>query len=326
MENVKRGMKPKTIKKVLDLKFKDWMESIQDAGVRKLVAENSIITGGCIASMVAGDKVNDYDIYFTNKETVLAVAKYYADQSSTRATVVDFDHLKDYPTDGEISKEYAINHGMAGEGRVAIYCDGMKQVKDEDIEDPDITNALELDTVKEAVETLSPLGKYNLQFISPNAITLSHKVQVIIRFYGDAKDIHKNYDFVHCTNYWVSYNEKKQSELVMNLDAYKSIAAKQLIYVGSKYPLASILRTKKFLLRGWTCDAGQYLKMILQCGQLDLTDIAVLEDQLVGVDVAYFMMLISSIRNAKKAHEDDNTWSLTSEYLIPIIDKIFDNG
>jgi hypothetical protein len=90
--------------------------------------------------------------------------------------------------------------------------------------------------------------------------------------------------------------------------------------MGSKYPLCSIIRTRKFINRGWHINAGQYLKMCLQLNELDLNNIDVLEDQLIGVDSAYFMMLIDSIRN--KQLTDDN-FELNNSYIISIIDKIF---
>jgi hypothetical protein len=74
-----RRMKAKTIKAVISKKMKQWHESIGDDTVREFVKKNTIVTGGCIASMLLGENVNDFDLYFTNKETVLAVAKYYVE-------------------------------------------------------------------------------------------------------------------------------------------------------------------------------------------------------------------------------------------------------
>lgn len=70
-------MNRRGIKAVLERKHKEFVATIKDEKVRKLVNENSIITGGCIASLLLREKVNDFDYYFTNKETVMEVAKYY---------------------------------------------------------------------------------------------------------------------------------------------------------------------------------------------------------------------------------------------------------
>src|SRR3546814_2919414 len=72
-----RGMKAKTIKAILAKKFNSFASSIEDEVVRKLVEKNTIITGGCIASMLLGEKINDFDLYFTDHATTKAVAEYY---------------------------------------------------------------------------------------------------------------------------------------------------------------------------------------------------------------------------------------------------------
>src|SRR3546814_7386922 len=70
-------LKAKTIKAILAKKFNSFASSIEDEVVRKLVEKNTIITGGCIASMLLGEKINDFDLYFTDHATTKAVAEYY---------------------------------------------------------------------------------------------------------------------------------------------------------------------------------------------------------------------------------------------------------
>ena len=72
----KRGFKAKTISKILTGKFLSWTKSIDDEAVKKLVEQNTIITGGSIVSMLLGEQVNDFDCYFRTTETALAVADY----------------------------------------------------------------------------------------------------------------------------------------------------------------------------------------------------------------------------------------------------------
>jgi hypothetical protein len=50
---------------------------------------------------------------------------------------------------------------------------------------------------------------------------------------------------------------------------------------------------KKFIQRGWTVN-GRNPKMLFQVSELDLKNIEVLEEQLIGVDVAYFSLLITN--------------------------------
>jgi hypothetical protein len=92
--------------------------------------------------------------------------------------------------------------------------------------------------------------------------------------------------------------------------------SKELRYVGSKYPVCSVIRLRKFIARQWTINAGQILKMLMQINELDLTDIKVLQDQLTGVDSAYFCELIGKLK-------DKDPQKVNSAYLCEIIDRIF---
>ena len=95
---------------------------------------------------------------------------------------------------------------------------------------------------------------------------------------------------------------------------------KELFYIGSKYPICSLVRTRKFIKRGWQINAGQYVKISFQISKLDLENIYVLEDQLVGVDSIYFLNFINAL---KTKHIKNNDFVLTQDYLTTVIDKIF---
>lgn len=133
-----------------------------------------------------------------------------------------------------------------------------------------------------------------------------------MRFYGEPEEIHKNYDFIHCTNYWTSWD----GNLVLNQPALESLLAKELRYVGSKYPVCSLFRLRKFIQRQWTVNAGQILKIAMQISALDLTDIKVLEDQLTGVDVAFFIDLVDKLK-------EKDPEKVNSAYLVEIVDQLF---
>ena len=135
---------------------------------------------------------------------------------------------------------------------------------------------------------------------------------MIVRFYGEPDSIHENYDFVHCTNYWTSWDRK----LTLRPAAIEALLARELRYVGSKYPLCSLIRTRKFIQRGWAITAGQILKMAMQLNELDLTNVGVLEEQLTGVDTAYFEQIIKALRERDKEKVD-------TTYLVQLIDRLF---
>lgn len=365
-------MKTKTINAILCTKFDDFLASITDEAVRELVAKNTIITGGAIVSLLLGEKINDFDLYFRNKETVLAVARYYVAQFKKNPPKAFRDSKQEiavFVVDGSrefISGDHAAPRKAAAlgfgpdcqfydavdkelnDGRVRIvikssgvaspagsddyqYFETIANTADQaeqasayiEAHTPSHAEAVERADEVEAPADEEGGAKYALSFMSSNAISLTHRVQLVVRFYGEPDEIHKNYDFAHCTSFWTSWERK----LTLRPEAMEALLTKELRYIGSRYPLCSIIRTRKFLGRGWTINAGQYVKMGWQLAQLDLDDIRVLDDQLVGVDAAYFLQIVGMLRDAQAKrladNPDSNPNAVDGTYLMTLIDRLF---
>lgn len=296
-------MNRKAIKSIFRKKFNDWISTIDNESVKQLVEKNSIISGGAIVNLLLNEKPNDYDIYFTNKETVLAVANYYVSKFNEAHKNVCESNIID---ENERIRINIRKQGFLVDEKFNFDDDGDFSIDEKLIEDiADIVNSDKQEK-----------PKYRPVYLTDNAITLSDKMQLIIRFYGKPEEIHKNYDFIHCMNYWESSNDN----LFLNPEAIESILNKELKYSGSLYPIASIIRTRKFLKKGWKINAGQYLKMCLQLSKLDLNDINILREQLIGVDLGYFNILIKTLVEQK---EKNPTFTFDDNYVISIIDKIF---
>jgi hypothetical protein len=272
--------------------------------------------------MLLGEDVNDYDVYFTNKETTKRVAEYYVEQFIKNPPSTFKDNKdKTIPISVEEDEDGRIkivvkSQGVASEDGTTEY----QYFEGTDVGDPSsdefvehVTSVLRFNKMQYVKENKK---KYRPIFLSSNAITLSDDIQLIIRFYGSADEIHKNYDFVHCTNYW----ESKTDDLTLRPEALEALLTKELIYIGSRYPIASVIRTRKFIKRGFSCNAGQYLKMCWQISELNLYDIKVLEDQLIGVDTAYFSILIQAL---KAFQRKDPRFEYNYSYIVELIDKIF---
>lgn len=305
----RRGMKAKTIKAIIAKKVSAWIDSITDQELKVRVKANTIVTGGAIASMLLGEKVNDFDLYFRDAETVEKVANYYV--SLFRAKHGAGKEISVVKTDDQRVMIVVKSSGVAGEqpekpGHTSA-------VIATTIEDPGAIEDVYEETEQASLEAedKGKGPKYQPIFLSTNAITLTNKVQLILRFYGDPDEIHKNYDYMHCTNYWTS-----EGELVLRPQAMESLLSRELRYVGSKYPICSVIRLRKFLARGWVVNAGQIVKMAYQISKLDLDDLEVLRDQLTGVDVAYFMQVVDAL-------EKKDTAKVDGAYLIELIDKMF---
>ena len=303
MDNkVKRGFKKKTIEETIRNKVKGWLKSIDDIALRDEVKKHYIVTGGAITSMLLGDLPNDYDIYIDDADVAAKLASYYVsrlpsvDNEMTRTPIVEVPpernrvsiRVKSAGIAGEeidqSKYEYFEMYPNAGD-RIAQYLDGAMQKN---------------------------TGKYSVLAMTTNAITLTDQIQIVLRFVGPANEIHKNYDFVHTTNYFT-----ESEGAVLNQPALESILARELKYVGSLYPICSVFRIKKFIQRGWTITAGEMLKIAWDISKLDLTDREVLQDQLTGVDAAYFNQLIRLLEEGK---EIDRT------YLFELVNRVFDQS
>ena len=320
------GMKTKTIKSVLRRKMDRLLESVECDKLREDMQRDVVITGGAIASMLLGEKVNDYDIYFRTRETTEAVAKYYVDRfikrRIDRGGVVVPIYVESEPCkvheDEHRVRIVAKSAGIDGEGGEKDYQyfemrppQEAGEYVSEIMDDPGKIAEIVGDTHEQVLEQ-DEGEPYRPIFLSTNAITLSGKVQIILRFFGEPDQLHANYDFVHCTNYWLS----GENELILRPEALEALLSKTLIYSGSRYPVCSLMRIRKFIQRGWTINAGQILKAAMQISKLDLEDLDVLEDQLTGVDAAYFAEVIA------KAKEGGAT-RIESAYLVEIIERIF---
>lgn len=300
MEVPHKGMQDKTIKKVLDSKIEDWLLSIKDENIQQIARDNVIVTGGSIASLIMGTKVKDYDVYLRTKQAVIAVANYYTKEFSLN---------NPQAPSIEVREESLVNIKGETEERVVLWIKSSGFVKDEtfitDEEQDEDSNDPDYE-VTEVEEN----DKYRPVYISENAITLSNKIQIVTRFYGEPDKIHQNYDFIHACCYY----DYKNYKLHTPTEALRSMQSMTLRYTGSLYPVCSLFRLRKFISRGWAVSAGDILKMALQISEIDLKDIRVLREQTTGVDATYFYMFLNAIG------EKDN---ITVAFLTEILDRIF---
>ncbi len=319
-------MQAKTIKSVLRTKIDAWANSVKDDTVKKAIREEVVVTGGAIASMLLKEDVNDFDVYFRTGEAAFAVARYYVAQMNEKRQKENAGgvaiplYLADPDTKFEI-KQFAGSRfviiaksaGVAEEQNAGEY-------QYFEVSDPEGTAAEQyLDDVQAAAadKKEETRGTYRPVFMSSNAITLSDGIQIVIRFWGEPDQIHENYDFVHCTCSWTS----EDGELRTPEKALLSLMSKRLEYVGSLYPICSVIRTRKFINRGWSISAGQYLKMCFQISDLNLRDVKVLEDQLTGVDSAFFLQLICCVRKDVEAGKSPQ--DIDAAYISQLVDRIF---
>ncbi len=309
-------MQIKTIEKNIKLKLEEWLKTIPDDTLRKSVKENLLVSGGSITSMLLNEQVNDYDIYLMDINVTKSLADFYT--KSISSIIILDGRVRDVLIE-KYNDEYAIQNSLSN-SKSAIeqnnsYAISLRNLKEDQIKlyFEGAKGGLKInEEAKEGELNYTPL------YFSPNAISLSNNLQIVLRFWGTAEQIHKTFDYIHATNYFTF-----KEGLVRNLPAIESILTKQLKYQGSHYPLTSIIRAKKFIKRGFNINAGELLKIMFQISELDLTNPDILEEQLIGVDVAYFDLIISALRNK---FDSDKNFKLSAVYFNSLIDKIFNES
>ena len=287
-------MQTKTIKKIISNKLNEWLSTIENSVLREEVRKNILVSGGSITSLFLNQPVNDYDVYIMDMDVLIRLATYYCPNKVLDGRLKE-KYLSKFPETCDDGTDYI------SEEKVRLLT-----LKD---------NQVKLNIPSEGIrfDLEESEDKYRVAFLSQNAISLTDDLQIVLRFNGNSEQIHKTFDFIHATNYF-TFNDG----LVTNIDALESILSKTLKYQGSFYPLTSIIRMKKFLGRGWNIGAGEMLKIMFQISELDLTNIQILEEQLIGVDVAYFSLLIDALRTVPKE-------KMTPSYINELIDRIFNS-
>lgn len=306
---------PKYLINELEIKLDDEGKPDDESQTRirnfqRAVRDDIIVTGGCIASMLLGEEPNDIDIYIRTRETAELIARFYLNKMIETGKLKETGYVR----------QLDVRHGDDG---IAIL-----------IRSQGITGA-DIDTEKYRYFEMYPeeatdeffkeyrraakkiinddTKKFVVTFLTANAITLNNGLQIIVRFCGEPEEIHKNFDFVHATNYW-TWNDG----VVYNEAALIAVLEKRLRYVGSLFPVASIFRLKKFVERGWRISAGEMVKIMYDISKLDLDDPQVLKHQSMGMDSAYFCDVVAKLRNRDEGDVIDRT------YLFNVINEVFE--
>lgn len=276
-------------------------KSTIESKFQRQIERDILVMGGCIPSMLLGEKINDFDLYFRTKETAVAVAEYYLKKANL---------LK-----GSGNEKMSIRVSFNEEtGQVKIYVKsaGTALAEKEDNSDYNYFEGMSPietlkffdefgKTIKKRKAEYEEKGlKYQPLMFTQNAISLTNSIQLIVRFTGEPEEILKNYDYAHVFSYYDYANDR----LHLDKQALECILDRRLIYRNSQYPLASLIRMRKFMKREWKIDAGEVLKMCIALQKFNLLNSDVLYDQLMGVDLAYFGQLIQLLEEKKPQDRD----------------------
>lgn len=247
------------------------------------IINSLFVSGGSITSLYLNDEPNDYDFYLKDKTVADLLIEFYLDKFNEHNHTKYF-WSKEFQAIYKFKKDY---HNDLKPNQVDLYKNWEELV--------DVVPAISSHNLEDKPGCYEPIC------ITPNAISLTNSVQIVTRFTGPPEEVIKNFDFIHTNNYYLF----KENKLVTKPEAIESILTKQLIYNGSRFPICSLIRTKKFIERGWKVSAGEYLKISFQLKHFDLYDIKTLKEQLIGVDAKYFIKFLDMLEKTDEISEEN---------------------
>lgn len=162
--------------------------------------------------------------------------------------------------------------------------------------------------------TIKKDGSYYDEIVecaTENAISFSNKVQLIIKYYGNPKDVCSKFDFKHSKAYY----DYLTDEIYIDDDILECIKSRKLVYVQSQFPLNALLRANKFIKRGWKLDNGEIVKICFDLNKFDLSVPEILKQQLGGISGSYLNQVVDSLGTDNEEINRDKLFKLLNDFM-----------
>jgi hypothetical protein len=291
----------RSINETIHSQMESWISTLPDT-MQSQVRQGIVVTGGCIVSMLRNEPVNDFDIYFSDPGVAKEVVQHYVDGQGKELR------------DTHITVEGG-PRTRTGPSLYRVYVDASHSS----------LNRVGSDVGKRERSTIISFSKNNKYegksgiyvplFLTENALTLTNGIQLITRFCGSVETIHETFDYVHARSYW-TYT----TGLVLRPNAMESILTNELIVNNvDRYPISAMMRMRKFIERGWKINAGEMFKIAFAISKLDLNNVNVLREQLIGVDLLLFVEFLREL-DKHKNEQDFVDESTIMNYITEVFD------
>lgn len=147
------------------------------------------------------------------------------------------------------------------------------------------------------------LTDYNLVCVTPNADTYVHcddpkrAIQIIKKYFGTPEEVISKFDFTCVMGAYVT----DKRDFVLGDFFLVDNAGRRLVYTGkSEYPICSLIRTRKYVAKGYSLSAIAVVTMALAVHNLKFETYADLKDQLMGIDTTIFKEVTNGLDDNKK--------------------------
>lgn len=104
-------IKIKFVKEIIKLETESFLHQLADYfpdSVMHKIVQNIFISGGCITSLIHGEKVNDYDLYFKDEDTMFNIKNLFTNQLKEQIEDVSENYREVLGVDGKLITENAI--------------------------------------------------------------------------------------------------------------------------------------------------------------------------------------------------------------------------
>lgn len=122
-------------------------------------------------------------------------------------------------------------------------------------------------------------------------------IQIIKKEVGEPEDMVDRFDFTVCQAIY----DFKENKMIMVNRFLRDLAKKELIFTGSKYPLASLYRVKKYMEKGFHISGIELIKLALTVQNIDIDNEAELGEHIAGFDIMILRDLLNEL-------EEDNDY------------------
>jgi len=207
-----------------------------------------LIAGGSISSLILGERVNDYDVYFPLAENLTL------DRIFPPELVEQFELEIISTKFGETIVTNNVQHSKSG-----IMAAPNKYL-------PKIT-------IIPAGEEYWPSDLTKV-FISQSAITFVFDnfpaIQFIPKYFDmDVRALLQTFDFLHVQAGY-AYGGSDEDFMVLPNDVLEAITTKTVIYTGSQQPIGSMLRLAKLVRNEWNASNKTILAIAQDVAALDM--------------------------------------------------------
>jgi len=143
-----------------------------------------------------------------------------------------------------------------------------------------------------------------------------------VGYFPNPMDVYTHYDYTICCGGFSFILD----DFFFHQDFLKHLAQRRLVFNHkTDFPMSSLLRSHKYMARGYSLSGVETLKIALAIQATKITNYAELRRQMMGIDTAFLKTLTDQFLEpkwAEKAYDLETGLQLIDEYLLKLGDEV----